>query len=365
MGLNRFIYDKVVRQATIEPSPSWDYHPQYPIENVRDFWSSVTYRSRYGIGSGWGHFYIDVDTNKIDFNEGSGELTAVVSIGSFDAYTLATAIQNALNSAGTLTYTVSYSDTTNKFTISASGTFSLLWKTGTNSAQTIGGRIGFDVSADDTGQSSYVADSPRIHTYVMPKFTLSSAISSTCCVIFGLNLTSSYQIFSFERWTGSSWLTIGNFLYDASKGKAIIFYDSISSESYRIVVRDWENPDGYAEIGAVLLGDYVRLSKLYDYGYTGAIEDMSTKEYSKEGYVSITTQYLRKSKAVSYELLKSDFNLLMSLYDTVGGHLPIGLVEDDDNILDSLSYVLLDRRLRYRGVDAYFTEVDLSWEELR
>jgi len=360
MGLNRFIYDN-----TLEPNPSWDYHPQHSIENIRNFWSSVTYRSRYGTGSGWGYFYISSTTNKIDFNEGSGELTATISTGAYSASSLATAIQNALNSVGSLTYTVSYSDTTNKFTISASGTFSLLWKTGTNSAQTIGKHIGFDISADDTGQSSYVADSIRIHNLVAPRFTLSSAVSSTCCVVFGLNLTSSYQILQLERYTGSAWSSIGNFLYDSSKGKAIVFYDSVSSDKYRITIRDWENPDGYVEVGTILLGDYIRLSKLYDYGYTGTVEDMSTKEYSKEGYVSITTQYLRKSKAVSYELLKSDFNLLMSLYDTVGGHLPIGLVEDDDNILDSLSYVLLDRRLRYRGVDAYFTEVDLSWEELK
>jgi len=56
--------------------------------------------------------------------------------------------------------TVTYSDTTGKFTIASDGvTLSLLWNTGTNTATTIGSDLGFTVSADDTGATSYTSDS--------------------------------------------------------------------------------------------------------------------------------------------------------------------------------------------------------------
>ena len=55
--------------------------------------------------------------------------------------------------------TVSYSSSTGKYTIeSDGGTLSLLWNTGTNTANTVGTTIGFAVAADDTGSTSYDAD---------------------------------------------------------------------------------------------------------------------------------------------------------------------------------------------------------------
>jgi len=47
-----------------------------------------------------------------------------------------------------------------KYTFAATGAvFSLLWNTGTNTANTLGDLVGFDVAADDTGALTYEADS--------------------------------------------------------------------------------------------------------------------------------------------------------------------------------------------------------------
>lgn len=97
----------------------------------------------------------------LDFNDGGGEENAQVPAKFYkDPYDLAQAIADAMNALTTDTITVTYSDSTNKFTFASSGgTFSLLWNTGANTANTIGDKIGFSVAADDTGASSYVADS--------------------------------------------------------------------------------------------------------------------------------------------------------------------------------------------------------------
>ena len=85
-----------------------------------------------------------------------------------DPYELATALQDAMNSLGSAnTFTVSYSSSTGKFTIASSGsTLSLLWNTGTNTANTIGDKLGFLVAADDTGALTYASDNEQ--TYAAP-----------------------------------------------------------------------------------------------------------------------------------------------------------------------------------------------------
>lgn len=66
---------------------------------------------------------------------------------------VAAALQSAMRAANPLKVaTVTYSDTTGKFTIKTTGTLlSLLWNTGTNNANGIGTKLGFLVASDDTG----------------------------------------------------------------------------------------------------------------------------------------------------------------------------------------------------------------------
>lgn len=86
-----------------------------------------------------GHYEIDATNNKINFKEDAGsELTATLSSAEYaDAAALAAQIKTQMESAGSGTYTITYSATTCKFTVSVAGgasTFQFLWKTGTNGA---------------------------------------------------------------------------------------------------------------------------------------------------------------------------------------------------------------------------------------
>jgi hypothetical protein len=103
---------------------------------------------------------IDATNNKLDVDEGAGQLTATITSKLYkDPHQLAEEIQSQLNSVLTAAATCTYSDSTGKFTLTAaSGTFSILWNTGTNTAVSLGTTIGFAVAADDTGALTYTSD---------------------------------------------------------------------------------------------------------------------------------------------------------------------------------------------------------------
>jgi len=95
------------------------------------------------------------DSNKyIDFNEGAGELTAVIAIGSYTLSDFATAASSAINAIGTQEYTVSINRATRKLTISAASNFDVLAATGSNNSQTTYTLMGF--ISDSLSATSHV-----------------------------------------------------------------------------------------------------------------------------------------------------------------------------------------------------------------
>jgi hypothetical protein len=87
----------------------------------------------------------------IDFTDDGGTFVATVTPGTYSSGDdLATVIKTALDTAGTETFTVTYSQLTNLFTISCTGTvLTMPWLTGPNNATSIASDIGF--TADDAG----------------------------------------------------------------------------------------------------------------------------------------------------------------------------------------------------------------------
>ena len=117
-------------------------------------------------------FVVDATNNKIDLKEGAGEpLVATVASGSYTAATLCAAIKAALEVPGALTFTVTFSTTTLKFTIAADGEFSLLWNTGANKLVDISTMCGFSDAADDTGAATYTADTVAIGVAYVHRFS--------------------------------------------------------------------------------------------------------------------------------------------------------------------------------------------------
>jgi len=115
--------------------------------------------------AGFSEFNVVTGLNdQIDFNEGSSNLIATIAAGNYDASSLATQIKTQLDASGSNTYTVTYSEIMHNYTIASDGSsLSLLWSSvGNTRSEEFGKLVGFDISADDTGATSYVADYPAL-----------------------------------------------------------------------------------------------------------------------------------------------------------------------------------------------------------
>jgi hypothetical protein len=349
----------------IAPLYSADYHPSHPVENLRSLWSDYAYRTKYGSGSGWGYFKIDATNNYIDFNDGSVR-AANLTIGDYDGDSLASHIAARMTAVGGQTYTCVYSNTTNKFTISASGTFSILWSTGSHHSTTVGEHIGFYISQDDTGTNTYTADYVRSHNY--GGFQIDSwdgsSIATTGCVLIGLNLTSSYQILRLERWYNSVWESIGDLTYSSTDGRAYIFYAPKSATKYRVVARDWTNPDKYLEFGVPILGGYVDLSRGYEYGATVTHDDTSQKAYSKHGYLNIVVGFEQVVRAVQYEVMTADETKIDTFWDSVMERYPFVFIGDSAVPFSDMTYAILRAGIEKTRLDEYFQKVTMVWEKV-
>ena len=95
--------------------------------------------------------------NKFDFDDGTVRAVTITA-SNYTASTLATALQTGLNASGTgLTFTVTYSTSTYKYTIAATGAFSMPFLTGVNAATTIALVLGF-TATDHASSASQVSD---------------------------------------------------------------------------------------------------------------------------------------------------------------------------------------------------------------
>jgi len=121
--------------------------------------------------------YFSIDSGRyIDLKEGAGsELNILLPHIFGDGDNIAYRLELALNLSAltSLTYTVRYlSD--RRFRIEASGTFSLLWATGTNTASNAREWLGYD-NSDLTGGTSYNAQERRYSSDTWVVFDLGSA----------------------------------------------------------------------------------------------------------------------------------------------------------------------------------------------
>lgn len=120
-----------------------------------------------GLGYYFNPIEITSSTRYLDFTDDDGTWACAVAVKMYkDPHELAEALQSAMRAANSgETATVTYSNTTGKFTIKTTGTvLSLLWNTGANTANTIGTKIGFSVAADDTGAAAttgYTSDNAQ------------------------------------------------------------------------------------------------------------------------------------------------------------------------------------------------------------
>ena len=113
---------------------------------------------------------ITSDNQNLNFDEGSGELTAVLEIGSYTHSEIPAVIKTAMDAVGVNTYAITLDRASRKYTIAADGTFDLLISTGSTVGTGPFTLLGF-TGADVTGLTSYEGDSEAGLMY-RPQFLL-------------------------------------------------------------------------------------------------------------------------------------------------------------------------------------------------
>ena len=122
--------------------------------------------------------YVITSTTKyLDFNEGSGQLTAILRVGHYTLQTLCDEISFQMNDVGAYGYTVTPNRTTRIITISASGTFKVLASTGTNVVNGCYSAIG--LSASDGSYATSRVGTTAIGTVYTPQYKLQDYVSSS------------------------------------------------------------------------------------------------------------------------------------------------------------------------------------------
>lgn len=123
-------------------------------------------------------FEITAENQYLDFSEGSGpELSAEIDVGSYTAMEFIEAVKIALDSAGALTYAVSFDRSTRRISVSSSSTFKLLIGSGSHPGSTAWSLMGFTGAVDLAGASSYTGNAAAGDSYA-PQFKLQEYVSS-------------------------------------------------------------------------------------------------------------------------------------------------------------------------------------------
>lgn len=108
----------------------------------------------------------------LDFDEGSGELTAEIQTGSYTLEDLAQAVENALNLAGIYSYVVSVNRSSRVLTIQSTSPVSWLAATGTHAVLGFGAFEALGYPATDVSSVTSFVASEGIGSVYLPQYLL-------------------------------------------------------------------------------------------------------------------------------------------------------------------------------------------------
>ena len=299
-------------------------HPSFPATNTQHRWFKKVYRSRYGADSGWGRFVFTTANQVISFDEGGGTLTANITPGTYDADSLCTEIKTRMDAAGALTYTVTYDDATNLFTIAASGAFALVLSVTVNSAFPA---LGWTATTNTASLASHTAPAIRIHTSEELRCTMSDTKTLRFIGIKNHNLQSTAVVR--VLYFSDAFLTqVDEETLTWHEGQ-IAAYTAQSYKYYSIDISDPDNPAGYIEIGLVWAGD----SNILHYGFTAdreeTPEDPSIETESEDGQGSTIqlSHYLERTYTFDAVEPNTDRDLLRAIFAEIGKTRPCFILE--------------------------------------
>ena len=340
----------------------------YPLSNTRD-------SNRAKVWKPTGCFVIDGTINTIYINDGSDK-DVVLTEGTYTAATLATHIQTQLN-ASSSGWTVSYSTTTNKFTISRSSSATLRLS-GTTGGP-IWNTIGFTTTTDIVG-TSWTGDQSRLHTSEYIIWDLGAPRDVTFFSAIG----PIGQTFSISR--GATVKLMGNNINDFTSPPfdetltvtdegIFSFFDGEDDYSYRywkFQIVDYYNTEEI-QISYIYLGDYFTFDndRTVSFGFEKALLDPSVSSESENStlYFDTRTKFSVFGN-IGLELLKRDHKYtLEAMFKIFGKTNPFFISIDPtnaytDNLEELTKFVYFNEEPRFRHVMKDLFSCGVSFREV-
>ena len=319
----------------------------FPKENV------INFTRRTKVWRSGGYFLVETGSNTIVFEETNGvPLTATITAGGHSSFSaLATEIKTQLEAAGGSTYTVSQDTTTLKAKIVSDGSggggvFTLKW----TSAGAIGGILGFDTSADDSGALTYLADSLRISTGESFVYDFGIPLNPDAVVVSwrqdepsSLNETSVLTVKGNYTNNFSSSVVFSGTAAKTDYGfflKKVGDADGLASNGQRywqIAFDDIDNPNGYMEIGSIFIGEFIDFTRgSVQIPFNGSWEDGTIRQVTDSGQLLTTQKYLtRVFDANWFGLTKAEKEEFDEFFEEVRTAEPFYIMLDPNSVLGS------------------------------
>jgi len=360
----KFFYQNLLKIYT--PTET-SQHENFPVENLqhRDF--NKAWHSQHGAGSGWGNFYFTTANNSFRFEETVGvALNSTLTLGTYTATSLCAHLKTRLEAAGASTYTVTYSDVTNKFTIASDRTGGdNIFKIRSDSDDVLD-TLGF-LDEDHPDAASHEADEIRIHSEEWLKVDAESAIDVQSFLFKKHNLSTGATA-KIQGHTADAWSDPDvNVTLSLTSDITIYYWSSVQSKRWwRYYINDVENSDLYVETGRIFLGGYfspeVNMRKDYGKRYV----DPSELIFSDGGQISTNkkTKYVTMSLVFEYTSA-ADLATFETMWAALGATEEFFFTRDRDSADDTTIYMrIADMAMEHIQMDDLFV-VTLALEQLR
>lgn len=212
-----------------------------------------------GVGYYFNPIQITATSNKIDINDATVVRVITIPVKMYkDPHELASAIQTSANALGGSVFTVSYSNSTGRFTIvSAGASLSLLLNTGVNVAESAGAVLGFSGAADKTGALTYTSDTAQVWAAPqIPNYDDSSAnvAKSNEVMLGGVNDITCFKAQSFNLSLSNTKSDIPDLCEDSGKAGSLFTERQVTAQvQYLLTKHDAEKFRAFREGSAVSL----------------------------------------------------------------------------------------------------------------
>ncbi|KKL13073.1 hypothetical protein LCGC14_2529400, partial [marine sediment metagenome] len=266
-------------------------------------------------------------------------------------------------------YTVAYAS--NLWTIARSAgadSVSLKWlnHTGVNN---LGADLGYDVSADDTGGTSYVADNVNYQARHQLTADLATSRGVLASVLSDHNLLSGATV-TLEGSDTGEWVNGTPDYSSAFAGTEIgttltQFFAEEQRRYWRLVIDDTQNPAGFTDLGLWYVGSYSQPTKQHKGGQTIRRQELSNVGFSDHGAPFMDDKPTTKGWRILYHpVLDADRIAFETMLDYVKNSRQFFVTFDTANEGDTTHYVFLPKGINIKhlanSTTLYSVGLDLS-----